>query len=1259
MTTQSYKNIKLDLGAPGTANPRHSAMPSGFQIPGAGPQIRQANQQDGTRQANHEAAGVNHSGQLHQAARRWATEEEKTLRLLCQKYEGRFIDWNAVVAAFCEKHQPRTKAALAKRWAMIRKDIANPPPCSNPETESGHNICADIDAHTGDDSSVATEQDSYRTQPDEKPSGVESRSEADWAHPEYTAPLDADGQDGEEYQAFRRTFYGYLRHAVTNFDRKPVKRIGKNCPQILLRYADIMVGEAVSGKKANQSEIGRLNAAVYAAARTVHQFWRGRSNPSRQKEEEWFSKMSEDQKHLKMLISDMTAELERRKEKRVPTASDRANIHRLVGEIGTRSTSGIARRREQYIQRLMLVTNRVSLREQERQRKLTRKRFADRPSIDVLLKKPSEETGARPSLESVMDYWKPIIGTRTPSTPDANPSLLEWKNEQQRTYPVSTEVSEAELRSGFRRALKRIRPWKASGPDGIHAFWWKKIPNAAKKLCSLVVDWLRSGKAKTGWLTRGRTLLIPKKGDLSRPENYRPITCLNTCYKLLTSVINEVVKRHLAKGDAIAANQRALRVGEWGCTHALLLDRAVVADATSQKRKALSVAWLDYKKAFDSIPHEYVRWVLEAVRLPTNILTTFMKLMNGWTTRFEWRLARTKKVATSGNMPILNGIFQGDAFSPNLFVLCVAPISYALNKGVKPYHSSAGKATGHSFELSHQFYMDDLKLYAGNPEDLRSQLNIVSRVSNAIGLHLNVGKCASAHYDPHQQWEGTIEERRGSDDKITVLGFNDSYKYLGVEQRLKITQGATEEYERKFMARAKTIFASELTWSQMVSAYKTLAVSIIRYVYMNAAGGEAKLESALKRARKLDTSIREVLKEEKCRFKGSCVSRLYIPGKLGGCNLASLEDALEDSIIATWCYLATQGDLQNQYRMFESLANRGKRTPVSDAIRILQKYGIDARVEVEQRKVEVGGTTYEHPTALHRYLRKRMLELRTEARVQRWKALAAAGRFLNNAHLDQSLSSLWLEKALISARNMRDVLAVQEGELVTKCCPKTRGRGDQQCRCCHSALETAEHITSSCRHWLPNLYVERHNAVARNIYYALCKKYQLTPVHYTQQIPPVRENDKCKILWDLEMQTKVPLKHRKPDIAVFDKEAPQWIIIEVAIAHASGLNQQRDLKINRYTVNSMELADDTDLPYPPGPNLLGDIMATYGTRVKFVPIVVGVCGEHLPVVKKDLELSLDLKGEEATNLIERLSRSAVLGTARIVRAHLAIHKNTG
>jgi hypothetical protein len=38
------------------------------------------------------------------------------------------------------------------------------------------------------------------------------------------------------------------------------------------------------------------------------------------------------------------------------------------------------------------------------------------------------------------------------------------------------------------------------------------------------------------WLTAGVTFLMPKNDNTKTPKNYRPVTCLPTIYKLLTSV---------------------------------------------------------------------------------------------------------------------------------------------------------------------------------------------------------------------------------------------------------------------------------------------------------------------------------------------------------------------------------------------------------------------------------------------------------------------------------------------------------------------------------------------------------------------------------------------------------------------------------------------------------------------------------------------------------------------------------------------------
>lgn len=139
----------------------------------------------------------------------------------------------------------------------------------------------------------------------------------------------------------------------------------------------------------------------------------------------------------------------------------------------------------------------------------------------------------------------------------------------------------------------------------------------------------------------------------------------------------------------------------------------------------------------------------------------------------------------------------------------------------------------------------------------------------------------------------------------------------------------------------------------MASAYNTLSLSIVRYAYMTTSGSEPKVNCAPKRARRLDMRLRAILENGKCSFKNSCVSRLYIRRTLGGCSLASVKDVLEDSLIATWCYLTTKGGLSSQYRMFEKLAQRGGRTPTADAEQILQKFGIRALVRAEQRTVEV------------------------------------------------------------------------------------------------------------------------------------------------------------------------------------------------------------------------------------------------------------------------------------------------------------------
>lgn len=99
----------------------------------------------------------------------------------------------------------------------------------------------------------------------------------------------------------------------------------------------------------------------------------------------------------------------------------------------------------------------------------------------------------------------------------------------------------------------------------------------------------------------------PQKG--ATPSNYRPITCLNTTWKLLSGIIAAKMNGHMS--HYMSRTQKGICNNTRGAKHQLLVDRAITRDCKSRNTN-LCTAWIDYQKAYDSMPHT---WILECLKL--------------------------------------------------------------------------------------------------------------------------------------------------------------------------------------------------------------------------------------------------------------------------------------------------------------------------------------------------------------------------------------------------------------------------------------------------------------------------------------------------------------------------------------------------------------------------------------------------------------------------------------------------------------------
>ncbi|CAG5100683.1 Similar to jockey\pol: RNA-directed DNA polymerase from mobile element jockey (Drosophila funebris) [Cotesia congregata] len=213
--------------------------------------------------------------------------------------------------------------------------------------------------------------------------------------------------------------------------------------------------------------------------------------------------------------------------------------------------------------------------------------------------------------------------------------------------------------------------------------------------------------------------MIHKKGDKTDPANYRGITLINTITKIFTS---------------------------W--------------------REIFGI-FVDFQRAFDSVPHTLLWEKLYRLSLSTKFINTIKSLYN------ESSLQVKGMESKSNVFEVTEGVLQEEALSLDLFLLFIADIEHLFrSKGL--YSLSINGLT----DILMLLYADDTVIFAHSPIDLLRKLRMLEEYCDASGLTANKSKAKIVTFKAAERIRDCTPQYRMY--KGSCLEIVKSYSYLGV-----------------------------------------------------------------------------------------------------------------------------------------------------------------------------------------------------------------------------------------------------------------------------------------------------------------------------------------------------------------------------------------------------------------------------------------------------------------------------------------------